>query len=361
MKLHMIAKGDSEQVVGLTIDITSDNTMLPLDKFVYDGIEYLFSSRGNKRRRQAAYCMMVIEAKLEWRDPFNKDNFADQYLKLSTLPKTESFKRLQQMLTYQKDIQRGDNFPRPILMKQGSSLIQADGARRIIANKLAGQDNIYVTLVLRRSQIADILEPEFVKAIQVAHKERKWFDDYQDIVELCIPGRRKAKMRFPGILDFSCCKNKTLVDFGCNTGHTLFEAYYNGASRCIGFEYTQGNVDIINKLAQRLNIPVEAHCMDFNDPDFEAKALKVIPRWDYSLFLSVYRTKELKDRNRLLQFIWDNARRGMFFEGHSEPSIDTKQYYDNVLKQLDCKDITILGQATDLGVGPRLNYFLKKD
>ncbi len=361
MKLHMTENGDSEQVVGLTVNITSGNTILPLSKFAYDGIEYLFSSRGIQRHRQASYCMIMIKAKLEWREPFNEDNFADQYLKLSTIPKTEAYQRLQKMLAYKKDMQKGDNFPCPILVKQGSFLVQADGARRIIAYKLAGQDSIDITLVLRRSQIADILEPEFVREIQVAHKKNRWFDDYQDIVELCIPGRRKASMRFPCILDLSCCENKTLVDFGCNTGHTLFEAYYNGASRCIGFEYTQGNVDIINRLAKRLNIPVEAHCMDFNDPDFETKALKIIPRWDYSLFLSVYRTKELKDRNRLLQFIWDNATIGMFFEGHSEPKIDTKQYCDKVLQQLGCKDITLLGQAIDLGVAPRLNYFLKKD
>jgi SAM-dependent methyltransferase len=341
------------------VELNSEQTVESISKFAYDGLEYLFESRGLKRERSAAYAMIKTRAIIGWRNPFTSSNFQRQYLKVNLIPHRIAKQRLKEIIQYAVDIDNGDIFPCPILVKRGTSLIQADGARRIIANRLAGKTETEVVLVLERGQILEILETAFVENIQHLHDQNRWFDSYQDIVELCISGKRKAAMRFPDVLDFSCCKNKVVVDFGCSTGHALFEAYYNGATKCIGFEYTQKNVDIINKIAIRLRIPVEAHCVDFNNTDFEYTVRDIIPNWDYSLFLSVYRTKELCDRDALLRFIWENTHKGMFFEGHSEP-IDTEEFYSEVFSQLTNAKISFLGTASDLGNVPRRNYFIEK-
>lgn len=357
--LIMTHKGDSEQIVGLDVRLSPEQTIESISEFAYDGMGYLFNSRSWIRKRSADYAMIKTKATIEWRNHFTAINFQKQYLGVTIIPHREARQRLEEMIKYATDINNGDIFPCPILVKRGDSLIQADGARRIIANKLAGKTEIDVILVLERRQIPKILEPGFVENIQYLHDQDRWFDSYQDIVELGILGKRKAIMRFPYVLDFSCCKNKVVVDFGCSTGHALFEAYYNGATKCVGFEYTQKNVNIINKIARRLRIPVEAHRVDFNSADFEHIIRTIIPNWDYSLFLSVYRTKELRDRNALLRFIWENTHQGMFFEGHSE-SIDTEEFYSNVFSQLINAKISFLGTVSDLGVVPRRNYLIEK-
>lgn len=357
--LFMTNQGDSERVVSLDVKLIPEQSIESISESVYDSMEYLFNSRGRTRKRLAAYAMIKAKAVINWRDLFNSTDFPQQYLRTSLLPSHIAQQRLREMIQYAADIKRGDIFPYPILMKQGNMLIQADGARRIIAHKLAGKTEMDIILVLERRQISKILEPEFIADIQQLQDRQRWFDSYQDIVELNISGSRKAMARFPCVLDFSCCKNKTVVDFGCSTGHTLFEAYYSGATKCIGFEYIQINVDIINRLAQRLSVPVKAYRIDFNDPGFENAIQTIIPEWDYGLFLSVYRTRELIDRNDLLQFIWEHTKTGLFFEGHSEP-MDTEEFYAKVFSQLSNSNVSFLGTTSDLGIIPRRNYLIQK-
>lgn len=358
MWFNMIAHGDSEQIVSVIAEMFPGD-IEPISDTVYKDMEYLFQTKQAQKLRQADYAMVQTTAKIEWKPPFNTMNIDNQYMQNTLLPSTAAGMRLTDMHKYADRIRSGDKFPPPILVKQGAILIQADGARRIVAHKLAGLNKIDIIVVLERIQISDILDLKFKNAIKQIHTNHKWFDAYQDIVELGLQGKRSATHRFPNIIDLSCCRDKVVVDFGCNVGHALFEAYFNGASRCVGFEYIQDNVDIINQLATQLQIPVRAYCIDFNTENFDKDILNIIPRWDYSLFLSVYRTLELKDRNGLLQFIWTNTQQGMFFEGHSE-TIDTQAFYTEVFSQLVNANISFLGTTSDLGTVARLNYFLRK-
>lgn len=358
MKISMTARGDSEQIVGLTADVVAQ-AIKPMSRDVYKDMDYFFESKKARRLRQAAYAMAQVTAEIEWRPPFDENNLDARYMKATLLPKSAAQSRLSDIHRYVADIARGDVFPLPILFKQGELLIQVDGARRIVSQMLAGRNRIEVIVVIERTQIHTILDKTFIDEVQEIQSSEKWFGDYQDIIELGIKGRRRASARFPDVIDLSCCRDRTVVDFGCNVGHALFEAYFNGAKRCVGFEYTQSNVDLINKIAARLKIPVEAYCIDFNAEDYQKNILSIIPAWDHSLFLSVYRTRELKDRNGLLKFIWNHTGTSMFFEGHSE-RIDTNEFYAEVFRQLAGATVTLLGVVGDLGSYRRLNYNLRK-
>jgi len=72
------------------------------------------------------------------------------------------------------------------------------------------------------------------------------------------------------------------------------------------------------------------------------QVLDILPEWDYSMFLSVYRTKELVDRVGLVQDIWNNTGIGMIFEGHSHPQVDTDAYYRELFEKLENVKITDL-------------------
>ena len=54
-----------------------------------------------------------------------------------------------------------------------------------------------------------------------------------------------------------------------------------------------------------------------------------------SFFLSVYRTKELKNPDGLFKFIIDNTKEIIFFEGHSKRSIDTVEYYMDLFSKFN--------------------------
>lgn len=238
-----------------------------------------------------------------------------------------------------------DGFPTILLMKKNDQLLLIDGKKRILAQLLAGQENIRAFVIIPREDLKDILDKNFINSIKEKYLSKRWFDGYQDILELGIIGKRRYSGRFPKVLDFSCVDNTEVVDFGCSNGMALFQAYYCGARKCIGFDYVQENVDIINELAKRLKINVSAHRIDFNDKNFEKQAIEITGGWDYSLFLSVYRTKELINRERLLEFIWSNSRKGMFFEGHTHPQLDSIEFYNDILSKLSNSKKTFLGRG----------------
>lgn len=163
-------------------------------------------------------------------------------------------------------------------------------------------------------------------------KRLKWFPSYQRFDELGIRGRRNDEQRYR-YLDFSLCKNKIVVDYGCNLGQACIKAARAGAQKVIGFDSQSDTVESAREIRDFLEInAIEYYVVDFNDDDFDIKIKKIfqheIPH--ISFFLSVYRTKELKDRNGLFQFIIDHTKEFIFFEGHSKKDIDTVEFYSTL-------------------------------
>jgi hypothetical protein len=330
MQLDMINEGASEQLISISIETCENNAITSMPKEVYDHMKRYCDYKKEPLLTRSEYAVMTVEATVRLRDGVSSDNFEDRY-QASTMAigRTYDPKRLEKVYTYKSKMESGDVFPKPIMMFQGGRLVQVDGARRLMAIALMQVDATEIVVVVRRKDIVSLLEPEFVQRIQSLHKTKKWFNDYQEIIELGLSGKRSYAGRFPTILDFSLFEGKTVVEFACSNGMALFQAYYSGAARVIGFEFVQQNVDIINLMASRLGIPVEAHRIDFNDHNWLDQVHSVIKEWDYSVFLSTYRTLELKDRDGLVRGIWEGAKEGMIFEGHQQ-EIDTDQFYRNV-------------------------------
>jgi len=168
-----------------------------------------------------------------------------------------------------------------------------------------------------------------LKKLKKKIRRLKWFPCYQSFDELGIKGRRNENERYRH-LDFSLCKDKIVVDYGCNLGQASVKAARAGARRVIGVDCQQDTIEAANEIKEFLDIPnLEYHVLDFNDENYKKKLVRLFNREipDIAFFLSVYRTKELKDRDDLFNFIIKNTREIIFFEGHSSKSIDTVDYY----------------------------------
>jgi len=343
----MTDKGVSESLLSLEVGIGSGDKFLALSDDVYNSMK-----ENSSPLHRSMYAMIPVVAQLSWKEKdfeTYRTNSSD-LLRRSYGSFTEAYKkarrengqpddptRIENIIEYSVEMycNPNDTFPPPILRQQGNELIQVDGARRLMARLLAGQDIAQVYVVVLRENIKDFLDQNFLNEIGALHNTKKWFNSYQSIMELGLDGTRKFSGRFPSIIDLSRVKGHVVADFGCSNGMALLQAYYCGADKCIGFDCIPENVEIINKIASHLGIPVEAHQCDFNDDNWEKAALEATGAWDYSMFFSVYMTKELKNRERLLQFIWENSRSGMFFEGNGPPMTHNATMYTQLLGQLE--------------------------
>ncbi len=176
-----------------------------------------------------------------------------------------------------------------------------------------------------------------LKQLKRKIKKLDWFPKYQSFSEIGIKGLRNDSDRYTH-LGFSICKDKVIADYGCNLGQTVFMAVKHGAQRAYGFDRQRDTIESARELQSILGYRnVEFHVIDFNDQEFNSKINRIfndhIP--DISFFLSVYRTKELTQRDDLLRFILNNTKEIVFFEGHSDRKIDTIEYYENVFKGFD--------------------------
>lgn len=176
-----------------------------------------------------------------------------------------------------------------------------------------------------------------IRKIKRKIRHLSWFPSYQSFSELGIKGRRNDTLRYVHI-DFSLCRDKLVVDYGCNLGQTSFLAAKYGARRVIGFDCQVDAIDIAREIQEVMGIKnVEFHTVDFNEVDFSEKVRNLFNGEfpDISFFLSVYRTKELRDRDGLFKFILENTGEAVFFEGHSDRSIDTIDYYRKLFKRFN--------------------------
>jgi len=174
-----------------------------------------------------------------------------------------------------------------------------------------------------------------IRRIKRKIRRLKWFPNYQSFTELGIKGRRNDSIRYK-YLDLSLCRNKIVVDYGCNLGQASIKAAKAGAKHVIGLDSQEDTITVALKIKEILNVKnVDFYTVDFNQDGYE-KRIKTIfnnKKPAISFFLSVYRTKELKDRDGLFQFIIDNTEEIIYFEGHSDRSIDTVEYYMDLFKR----------------------------
>ena len=127
-----------------------------------------------------------------------------------------------------------------------------------------------------------------------------------------------------------------MADYGCNLGQASVKAAQAGARKVIGMDSQADTISSATDIRDLLGLnTITYHVVDFNDKDFDNKIKRLFQDGtpDISFFLSVYRTKELIDRDSLFQFIIDNTKEMVFFEGHSKRNIDTVEYYTNIFSR----------------------------
>jgi SAM-dependent methyltransferase len=213
-----------------------------------------------------------------------------------------------------------------------------DGSRRIAARAVRGEKSFDADLVIKKEHLASWLDQAIIKKTGELIQDVDWFKNYQNIPEIGLSGERTLK-RY-GLLDLSRIKGKTVADFGCNTGQSCFEFYYRGASAVWGFDVQQKVVDIANAVSNAMGTGerVKFFCVDFNDVSCFEEMDAVLPdKVDFSSFFSVYRTKELTQREKLFSYIISKTRENIFFEGHADRNIDTLEYYEELFKNNNLK------------------------
>jgi len=334
----MTDKGVSESLTSLDLDFLTEDSVVPIDDNTYEAFRQFSHKTNTEVSRQSDYAMINKAAIIGWRREIKSiDDFISAYTKISDEVgrlAVETSDRLKYIKQFAGRIYAGDQFPPIVLLYAKKQLLQIDGARRIMAHLLAEQTDINVIVVVHRRKIHEFLESGFKAKIQRLHVTPKWFNNYQEIIELQMSGKRFYKHRFP-MLDFSVLRGKTVAEFGCSNGMAILEAAYCGAKSVVGFEFVPENVEMINLIGERLGIPIKAHRIDFNDKDFAEQLDNFLPAYDYAVYLSVHRTRELKDRDGIVQIMWARCKEGMIFEGHSHRHVDTDEYYQKVFAKLD--------------------------
>ena len=208
------------------------------------------------------------------------------------------------------------------------AMYMLDGARRLAASALHHQERISVTLLVFEEAFSKLLNVSVKTGIHHRIQQLTWFQNYHSFPFLEIVGERSFQ-RFR-LLETTWLKDSVIVDFGCNLGQASLKAIQCGAKEVWGIEGMQDTLDIAEEIKDIANCKnLQYLHVDFNDPQFDHHIDQAIPGpCDYAFFFSVYRTKELTQRDRLFQYILNKTKKGVFFEGHAHPQIDTLEYYD---------------------------------
>jgi SAM-dependent methyltransferase len=208
------------------------------------------------------------------------------------------------------------------------AMYMIDGARRIAAHALAHSEIISIYLLTTEEEFGEMVSEGIKAGFREKINSITWFNNYHSLPLLGITGQRS--LRRYDLMDVTCLSRATVIDFGCNIGQSSIKAVQAGASRVLGLDVMDDTLSIACDVKEALNIQDLAYQrVDFNDHDFDAQIDLLFPGMtDYAFFFSVYRTKELTQRERLFKYIIDKTKKGIFFEGHAHPKIDTIEYYE---------------------------------
>ena len=257
-----------------------------------------------------------------------------------------------------KDIKRLANIPRenlpaPLYASSGmfrklgadtnpSIVYMMDGARRLMAAATMGTRSVKVKLILFPEEYAALITKDVKLQIQAKMESLRWFQAYQSIDVVGIRGRRSFTRM--SLIDHSKFRNKSILDFGCNLGQMSVSSAQAGASRVLGIDGMSDTLEVAKAIQSLVGLPnLDYALVDFNTPNFDSNIDKLFPgQAHYTFFFSVYRTKELLQRDRLFDYVLDKAKIGCYFEGHADPVIDTNDYYVQLFSRFGVNG-TLLG------------------
>jgi len=227
---------------------------------------------------------------------------------------------------------------------ESGAMHMLDGARRLSASALHHQERMSVILLVFEEEFSKLLQESVKTEIQDRIQHLAWFQNYHSFPFLDVTGQRSLQ-RFK-LMETGLLEDSVIVDFGCNLGQASLKAIQCGAKEVWGIEGMQDTIAVANEIKKIAGCN-NLHYLqvDFNDPQFERKIDQMIPvPCDYAFFFSVYRTKELTQRDKLFRYILQKTTKGVFFEGHAHPKIDTIEYYEWLFDSLNVPS-TFLGYS----------------
>ncbi len=147
--------------------------------------------------------------------------------------------------------------------------------------------------------------------------ENPWFARYYDFDELSIVWLRDNKQR-ESIYEKYNFSKKTVLDVWCNLGKNFLFLSQKKPKKLIGVDlkYTIDVAKKIKKFYKTQNIQFYSTDLNQDDRFNKLKKETAISDYDYSLFVSVYGTKELKNRDNILNTLIKHTKDTLFFEGH---------------------------------------------
>jgi len=272
----------------------------------------------------------------------NNNDFSSVF---SDFEKKDGSTRFSKIKSYEKIIET-QQFQPPLLFSSyifektkninQSGLLMIDGARRLVAHALKKKKSIIIYTIIHEEEYKFFIDHATITDIKNDINSLSWFNNYQDIPTLGIPGSRSSQ-RFE-LIDTDILKNSTIIDFGCNLGQCCIKSLQIGADKVYGIEGMPDTFNAALRILNAINLKnYQIFNINFNDANFQELIDAAIPKKvDFSFFFSVYRTKELQNRDLLLKYIINKSRNGIYFEGHAHPKIDTIDYYKWVF---DCFDL----------------------
>ena len=206
-------------------------------------------------------------------------------------------------------------------------VFMVDGARRLMAGAIQGLPKMLVKIIIFPEEYAVFLGPSIQKQIQKQVNSVSWFPKYQTIDTVNIQGSRSINRMC--LINCLLFRDHTVLDFGCSFGQMSIAAAQSGASKVLGIEGMNDTIEVARLIKYCIGLPnLDFLQVNFNSHDFDKQINKVFPEQaDYTFFLSVYRTKELTQRNKLFDYILKKTKISCFVEGHADPYIDTNEYY----------------------------------
>ncbi|WP_182864774.1 class I SAM-dependent methyltransferase [Rhodopirellula sp. JC639] len=170
----------------------------------------------------------------------------------------------------------------------------------------------------------------------VATKRDQWFVDYHSDPSRQVVGLRDKTDQRLKLFRTEDIAGKRVLDAGCNMGAIVNHCVKLGARRVTGLDFDSAAVDRARTLYSG---PTTAfRCDDLDNP------LAALEPHDTVMFLSVYGTKELEDRNSILSRL-AGLSQVMYFEGHHGD--DPRQCAWVLLKYGGFQTIEFLGHTND--------------
>ncbi len=251
----------------------------------------------------------------------------------------EGESRKEEISVYLNKLKNGESLGMPLYISgtilqylgapaESGGMYMLDGARRLSASALHHQERMPVIFLVFEEEFSKVLQEPVKLGIQHHIEKLAWFQNYHSFPFLGVTGQRSLQ-RFT-LMDTKILKDSVILDFGCNLGQASLKAIQCGAKEVWGIEGMPDTIAVANEIKDLARCE-NLHYLhvDFNDPQFDQEIDRAIPKsCDYAFFFSVYRTKELLQRDRLFRYILQKVSKGVFFEGHAHPKIDTIDYYE---------------------------------